>query len=133
MTDALFDMPARPVEPTERISPDRRRTIRQAQALAGRVHPLGLVVGYPIRLHPDAPSADDRKAPGPRCGDCWYLTAWKHHDRTYLKCGFADSRRSFGPGTDIRRWWPACTDHSPGDPTLSPDAARWTPAADGAR
>jgi len=29
---------------------------------------------------------------------------------------------------DCRGWWPACTDHSYGDPRTSGDAARWVPA-----
>jgi hypothetical protein len=33
-----------------------------------------------------------------------------------------------GPGSDIRRWWPACEDHTYGDPKLSEDAARSVPA-----
>jgi hypothetical protein len=79
-------------------------------------HPLALL-GAPIRLHPDAPPVDDRKAPGPRCGGCQFSdkNSWD-----YLKCirgrsgdyGTPSFRR--GPyetasgATDLRAWWPGC-------------------------
>lgn len=115
----------------ERISADRRRTIRQAQALTGGTHPLSLTLGRHIRLHPDAPPAADRDAPGPRCGSCWYRHVLLHHDTSFPKCTLEESRLTHGAGTDVRAWWPACVDYSAGDPALSADAARWTPGQDG--
>jgi hypothetical protein len=99
-----------------KLSAGRRRTIRQERALANGSHPLSLLGGF-LRLHPDAPPADDRKAPGPRCGGCLYIerNAWD-----YLKCTRGRSgeictpsfRRgpyeTHGPATEIRAWWPGC-------------------------
>jgi hypothetical protein len=127
--------------PAPRLSPDRRRTQRQAEILAARHHPLTLALGHPIRLHPDAPPVDDRDAPGPRCGTCWYRRTAAYHRRVYPKCWYpgaagADEverrgypRVSHGAGTDVRAWWPACADYSPGDSGLSDDAARCVPEA----
>jgi hypothetical protein len=32
-----------------------------------------------------------------------------------------------GAATDVRAWWPACTQHTYGDTAVSPDAARYVP------
>jgi hypothetical protein len=105
------------------------------------VHPLSGVAGHPIRLHPDAPPAGDREAPGPRCGTCWYRKVLPYHRRSYPKCVFPGSfgpdelerlgypRVSHSTASDCRGWWPACDSYSPGDPRLSDDAARWIPEA----
>lgn len=134
---ALFDATPYVVEtaaePVEKLSADRRRTQRQGEALAARWHPLGLALGRSLLLHPDAPAADDREAPGPRCGTCWYREVFSYHRRSYAKCTADDGDRvSHGAGTDVRAWWPACRDYSPGEPGLSPDAARFVPEAVGA-
>ncbi len=114
---ALFDMePAAGTDPQEKLSRDRRRAIRQKQALEHGQHPLGLL-GAQLRLHPDAPPAGDRKASGPRCGNCVFSVrnAWD-----FIKCtrgrsgeiGTPSFRR--GPferasgATDLRAWWPGC-------------------------
>ncbi|WP_431728630.1 hypothetical protein [Verrucosispora sp. TAA-831] len=126
----LFDAAAYQVlpAPAEKLSADRRRTQRQAAILAAGQHPLGLAIGRHLPLHPDAPPADDRQATGPRCGSCWYREVLGHHNQSYGKCTADDgSRISHGAGTDVRRWWPACRDYSPGDTRLSPDAARFIP------
>lgn len=141
MADTLFDTTPYAVElpPEPKLSPDRRRTLRQEQAVANGVHPLGLALRLPIRMHPDAPR--DRTSPGPRCGSCWYRRVLSYHNRSYAKCLFGVEndtdqqpgiapRVSHGAGTDIRAWWPACTDYSPGDSGLSPDAARYVSGAD---
>lgn len=114
---ALFDMdPTVPVpEPAEPISADRRRTIRQAEAIARGVHPLALVVPT-IRMHPDT----DRGArPGDgiktlRCGSCKWRALWLWHNKTYPKCTNLHGRptrplTTHGAATDCRAWWPACT------------------------
>lgn len=122
-----------PAEPVEKLSADRRRSIRQSTALANRVHPLSLALGRTLRLHPDAPPGDDREAAGPRCGSCWYREVLGYHNRSYAKCTADDGDRvSHGAGTDVRAWWPACRDYSPGDTALSPDAARFVPELAGA-
>jgi hypothetical protein len=137
----LFDMdrahilqPEPVVDALAGLSADRRRTVRQAQALAAGRHPL---TGY--ALHPEAAPVDDRKAPGRRCGNCWHRTAAEWHDRTHLKCGWtgpmgadevtatAPPRVTHGAASDLRNWWPGCGEHEWGETQLSPDAARWVP------
>lgn len=141
MTDTLFD-PApflvAPPEPAPKLKPGARRTQRQAQAINSGLHPLTAALRYPIRLHPDAPR--DRDTPGPRCGTCWYRElTYTNGNRQWPKCMYGvendtDQHRAgppprvtSGPGTDVRAWWPACVDYSPGDPRLSADAARCVP------
>ena len=137
---ALFDMdPVPQPEPEPPVSATVRRTRRQAAMLARDVHPLASPLGYPLRLHAEAAPAGDRQAPGRRCGNCRFRQVLGHHDRSYPKCmtpGLASGetyemlgppRVSHGAATDVRAWWPACTDHDWGDGRLSPDAARWVP------
>jgi hypothetical protein len=113
----LFDMEPPPAaEPEPELSADRRRTLRQAQALERGHHPLSLLGRPPVRLHPDAPPAGDRKAPGPRCGDCEFIA----RKEQWLKCTRGRSgeygTRTFrcgpyethGAATDLRAWWPGC-------------------------
>lgn len=143
MADTLFDATPYVVElsaPGPKLSEQRRRTIRQQQAIANGVHPLGLALGFSIRMHPDAPR--DRTSPGPRCGSCWFRTVLAYRKRGYGKCLFGlenetDSnpqgyapRVTHGAGTDVRAWWPGCVDYSPGEPAMSGDAARFVPGAD---
>jgi hypothetical protein len=122
MTLALFDAdppPAAP-PPAEKLSPDRLRTQRQHDAVARGVHPLALVFGPAVRVHQDA----DRS-----CGNCRFRAPGR-----YPKCMYGYGRveipatkrypggptyrvvwprGSHGPATDVRAWWPACTDHEP--------------------
>jgi len=127
MTDTLFGPDAAPPDPG--TSPDRRRTIRQRDAIAGGVHPLGLV-HRGVRIHPDAPrpTGPGGDEPGPRCGGCVFRQSLGHHDRAYAKCAHGAvevartgypgrpyttteyPRASHGAATDVRAWWPACTD-----------------------
>jgi hypothetical protein len=125
----LFELPSwAAVEPEPKVSADRRRTLRQAATLARGYHPLG------PKLHAQAAPADDRRAPGRRCGNCWYHTpdGVGGVAGTYPKCWFGGDERgapraSRGPGTDCRAWWPACVDHTWADPKVSEDAARCVP------
>lgn len=122
---ALFDVTPYQVDqppPAKKLSPDRRRTLRQATDLAAGRHPL---TRGP--LHPEAAPTGDRTADGRRCGNCWYLTSVEYAN-VYLKCRYGDGNRvTHGPSTDVRRFWPGCAQHSYGDPQLSPDAARHVP------
>lgn len=140
MTDAtLFALDF--VEPSAvpSLSPDQRRTQRQAECLARGHHPLTAALGVHLPLHPNPAPADDREAPGRRCGNCAYRRTWHQRNRSYPKCWFSTDhagqfvedyeRITHGPGTDVRAWWPGCRDHTYGDPVLSPDAARWVPGA----
>jgi hypothetical protein len=119
--DVLFDVtPTRPpLDPG--LSADRKRTIRQAAALAAGRHPLQPVAGRSLPLHTEAAPHDDRTAPGRRCGDCKYRVPLRHHERTHVKClyGMTGSdvrtapRASNSAASDVRAWWPACADHQP--------------------
>ncbi|MFL6141602.1 MAG: hypothetical protein ACJ72N_07005 [Labedaea sp.] len=124
MTASLFDIEPTQTTPAagENLSTDRRRTIRQAEFLAGGRHPLTAVLTRPLPLHVDAAPVDDRKAPGLRCGSCRYRVVVGWHSRSYPKCTFGargvryldDAPRvSHGGGTDCRAWWPACRDYQP--------------------
>jgi len=108
---ALFDVPGAPVKPLGR---DARRTLRQAQEIQRGFHPLGVALRIFLPLHPDAPRGDDRQAPGPRCVSCVHrVLPIRETAGTYPKCNFGgDLRRATaGPGTDCRKWWPACQDY----------------------
>jgi hypothetical protein len=128
LPSALFDVTPVPVPREPKLSGDRRRAQRQAEFLARGQHPLAAALRWSLRLHADAAPVDDREAPGRRCGNCWYRETFRHHNRSYAKCTADDGARvTHGPGTDVRAWWPACRDHSYGEPSLGPDAARCVP------
>lgn len=114
-------------DPVERISADRRRAQRQAEALAGGWHPLA-ASGYKLRLHAGAPAARlDRNAPGLRCGGCRFRELLENHSRSYAKCLYPGEPRprtgyprlTHGPATDIRAWWPACVSWEPKEPATT--------------
>lgn len=140
VVDGLFDMDPTPPDPR---SADQRRTDRQAAAVANGVHPLALVDPR-VRMHEDADRTanrgDGRSLPL-RCGSCIHRRPCtdQYTGKSWPKC-FAPRGMSaeqyettqprlirHSAATDVRAWWPACTDYSPGDPALSPDAARWVP------
>ena len=52
------------------------------------------------------PGSGERVAQGEEtCGSCGHLVV-RRRNRTYFKCGLVPM--TFGPGTDIRKKWPAC-------------------------
>lgn len=113
VTDALFDM--EPIAPpsVEKVSADRRRTMRQRAQVAAGIHPLTR-----LKARPDLGT----------CGDCARRVLLGYHRRTYPKC--EEHEVTHGAATDVRAWWPACERFVPSapDPLLkSPDAARWIP------
>lgn len=126
-------------EPVEDLSADQRRTKRQAADVARAIHPL---TRGPI--HALASTHRDASAPKSdpfTCGSCLFRKVEKHHDRSYPKCWLpspsagADApaariytRVSNSAASDVRAWWPACPDYSPGA-SLSDDAARYIPEA----
>lgn len=136
---ALFPVSA-PAEAAGGPTPGERRRQRQAAAVARGLHPLSVALRYAIRLHPDAGPLEDPAAAGRRCGTCRWRQTHTHHDRTYPKCLYPEDepadrwellgppRYTRGPGTDVKAAWPACVDHEYGDPRMSLDAARWSPA-----
>ncbi len=125
------------------LSPDQRRTRRQADAIALGRHPL---TGGP--LHPLASrhrDADAPKADPFTCGSCRFREVLRYHGKGYPKCVnpgalSAEEYERRGPATithsaasDVRAWWPACRDYVPGDAALSPDAARCIPTPEETR
>jgi hypothetical protein len=106
-------------------TPAQALRARQAARIATGVHPLALD-GATIRLHPDAGAAG-----GPTCGTCVHRVLMGGHAKDYPKCVFGttvtpippEQQRRHGPtrivtqprvtngaATDVRAWWPACTD-----------------------
>lgn len=138
MDDALFENPRRrpgQKTPVER-NPDKRRMQLQMEKFAAGYHPI-----TGMKLHAEAGPADDRTAPGRRCGTCRFRVVLPYHRKSFPKClnpgtYGADEIDQVGPpfvshgaATDVRRWFPACDDHSYADRGLSEDAARWVPEA----
>lgn len=125
------------VEEPPGLSAGQRLTQRQQQNVANGVHPLTRG-----KLHPLASRARDASAPKDdpfTCGSCYFRHVEKYHDRSYPKCFLPDPlagadglarpvypRVTNGPASDVRAWWPACPDYSPGA-RISPDAARSIP------
>lgn len=130
---SLFDFQPFVVEPPEEhLSADRRRTVRQAEAVARGVHPLALV--HPtVRMHPGADAtrtatqANAHERPM-RCGTCRFREQVSGGANNYPKCVWrpasdqpdangrhrtAPPRYSAGGATDVRGWWPACNDWQP--------------------
>jgi hypothetical protein len=112
----------------EKISADRRRTLRQHADVERGRHPL---TGSRLIDDPEA-----------QCGNCRFRELLAYHNRAYAKCvwipastdasdlegpRFLPTRISHSSASDVRAWWPGCTDHEWGDPKLSPDAARCRP------
>ncbi len=120
-----------PAPEPEKLSADRRRTIRQAQSILAGIHPL-----TKRQLHPLASRHRDSASPKSdpfTCGSCVFREVIQHHNRSFAKCLFGitneggSARLSHSAATDVRAWWPACGDYSPGEKSLSPDAARCFP------
>jgi hypothetical protein len=115
------------------LSPTRRRTAHQRAVIGQGGHPLGLALRRPLALHADLAR---------KCGNCRFrVLVDLGTERRYPKCTVPRGpfsrtiaapapRVSAGSGTDVRKWWPACTDHEYGDPAMGPDAARSGPSAD---
>ena len=94
----------------EPLSRSERRHRLIATRIASSVHPLGK--GIP--LHADA--ARDRDGDGLRCGSCRWREALSRRGKTYPKCTIYNGIRATGcESSDVRAWWPACSDHESGD------------------
>lgn len=110
---ALFDGYALIVtEPSETLSADRRRTLRQRQQVEAGIHPL-----TGLRTRPDLGT----------CGDCRFRQVLSYHMGSYPKCTAEGRRITHSASTDCRAWWPACHEHELGDPKVSVDAMRSRP------
>ncbi|MGG5257482.1 hypothetical protein [Phycicoccus avicenniae] len=109
----LFDATPWLVEPDndEPLSADRRRTLRQRNDIALGRHPLA---GAPIHAQAPADAAPGDRSRPFTCGTCTHRT----RRRGYPKCDLAPD--THGGGTDLRLWWPACTQYN--DTPASGDA-----------
>ncbi|WP_370325272.1 hypothetical protein [Euzebya sp.] len=59
-------------------------------------------------LHPDAIADPAVREGGPRCGTCIHITTpVGHRGKTWRKC---DLIGGGSEATDLRRWWPGCSD-----------------------
>ena len=114
-------------EPVEKLSAGRRLTLRQRTQVEAGVHPL---TGG--KTHPEWGT----------CGDCRFRKIVQYRSGRWPKCVWtppgwsaedaemkAPPRATHGSASDVRAWWPACSDFDLGDPKVSQDAARWTPEA----
>ena len=118
----LFDMKPVPLAAApEPESATVRRTKRQAALLARGRHPLQPIVGV-LFLHKEAAPADDRAAAGLRCGSCQFRELVGGHARSYPKCMLPAPgtghrlRDTMSDASDVRAWWPACTDYQSKEP-----------------
>jgi len=110
-----------PAQPESKASAGTRLRLRQAQAIANGVHPLALVFGT-MRMHPDAnrhaKSTDYGRTLPLRCGSCRWREPVNGGAHAYPKCMYGKMsgrpwpRVSHGPATDVRAWWPACTEYA---------------------
>lgn len=113
-TIPLFDAIPVPAATTGPPTPGAVRRRRQLECMAHGQHALSSALRRPIRLHPDAAPADDRTAPGLRCGTCVHrVTPNREVAGRYPKCAFGGrwERATAGPGTDVKAHWPACVDY----------------------
>lgn len=120
MTETLFPelvpVPLPEPEPVEKLSADRRRTLRQRRDVERGIHPLN-----GLQLVGDGSTT---------CGNCAFRELFTYHRRSYPKCTARDGvYLTHGPASDVRAWWPSCPLWEPDttDPKVSPDAARWKP------
>lgn len=96
MTEPTLFPDLQPVETVagETLSAGRRLTLRQKADVDRGVHPLRRT-----RTDPD---------PAHTCGSCIHRELYQHHNRTYPKCDVGPVAHS--TQTDVRAWWPGCTD-----------------------
>jgi hypothetical protein len=147
VSETLFDgwePEVREPRPSEdmSLSPGLRLTLRQAEMVTNGVHPLTRGPLHPLASkHRDADAPKDDPF---TCGSCYFRNSADYHNRSYAKCWLPGPktgqeikygavtvtvgypRVTHGAASDVRAWWPACPDYSPGD-SLSPDAARSIP------
>lgn len=143
MTDqpALFDLPTTAqrgeVEPVP-VSAGRRQTARIRGVVELGGHPLGYLGA---RRLPETLDPDERFDPGDppgrpaTCGTCRLRKLWQFGNKRVAKCMVVECRPGSRPGSlyehhprytrsprsDVRAWWPACTDYRPDLPRLSRD------------
>jgi hypothetical protein len=127
----LFPEPARAAAqvpaPRDHRGRAQRRQERQAAAIELGQHPLSVALGISIPLTPAVRDGVDLVRPS--CGDCALRQPLSGGNRSFPKCTARPVERSrvdeggrtwtwheypratHGEGTDVRAWWPACTDY----------------------
>lgn len=94
----LFDPAIYQIEglpPPERwahLTADQARTMRATITIAQGNHPMG---------------GNLREPAGETCGSCCRCVAVQYN-KTYYKCDLCRATWTKGPGSDIRKKWPAC-------------------------
>ena len=130
-TEAALFPGFEPPPPAPLMSVGQRLTARQAFDISVGRHPL-----WGGSLHPLASRHRDSTAPKSdpfTCGSCWFREVFRYHGKTYPKCVYGATNErcaqkvTHGASTDVRAWWPACPNYSPGG-SLSSDAAGSIPA-----
>lgn len=91
-------LPAAPERPpADNRTRDRARTARQRRDVAAGRHPLTGGKTFPDRG---------------TCGTCIHRIRVTWHVKRYPKCDAAGTP-THGAATDVRAWWPACSQHEP--------------------
>jgi hypothetical protein len=98
--------------PVEKLSAQRRLTARQHADIEHGRHPL---------TRGRLTTTD-----GATCGNCRHRIQQGHHTRSYPKCdwkppgwGRREGPRISHSGTsDVRAWWPGCSEHEPVSPVV---------------
>jgi hypothetical protein len=123
----------RPPAPKDWRSRAQRRRDRQAAAIELGQHPLSVALDTSIPLHPQAArgGVDVADLAAPTCGGCVFRRSISGGNKSFPKCTAHPIPRSrvdehgktwrwddypratHGDGTDVRHWWPACTDYQP--------------------
>lgn len=108
---ALIDLPEGAERPA--LGEKAKRSRRQAFLISLGYHPLSAVVpGRMLRLAHDA--SRDRAGPGPRCRGCAHFGQLDREGDPFersQRCWFNKAERvTKGAATEVRGWWPACTD-----------------------
>jgi hypothetical protein len=96
--DLGLDLPPPLPPPPEPDSYDRRLTRRRRALLADGIHPTTRMPLLAVDIG------------SPRCGDCRHCCA-NQRSKVYWKCGTVPL--TFGPSSDVRKSWPACTRFEP--------------------
>lgn len=113
----LFDAPG--MVPTA----GRKLTKRQRFLIGLGWHPLARALRRNLRLHSDAIADPAVRKGGPRCGGCAYRQLRGGARRDYPKCYLDPLAVTRGQATDVRAWWPGCTEFKE-DKCQQPRASR---------
>jgi len=97
--------------PALRTTFTRKLTKRQAFLIRLGWHPLARALKRNLRLHRDAVADPAVRRGGPRCGSCAFRQLRGGAQRDYPKCWLDPLAVTRGQATDVRAWWPACTEY----------------------